>query len=233
MTGESALLKLLAWTSPAFPVGAFSYSHGLEWAVEDGTVRSPAALQAWLRDVIAHGAGRSDAILAAHAHRAAATGDAKTLHEVAELAAALAPTAERRLETLAQGMAFLSAVTAAWPAPALQSLMTALAAGEPARTALAYPVALGLAAGAHGIPAGPTLLALVHGFAANLVSAAVRLVPIGQSDGQRVLAALAPLIEVVAKAAATASLDAIGGAAFRADIASARHETQYTRLFRS
>ena len=225
----AALRKLLAWLSPAFPVGSFSYSHGLEWAIEDGSVTDAATLSAWLADVLSHGAGRNDAILFLEAWHAAEAGDGERLHTVAEIGAAFQPSRERHLESTAQGRAFLAAVLAAWPCDRL----TALSAAFPADEALPYPVAVALAAAAHGIPALPALAALLHGFVANVVSAGVRAVPIGQTDGLRVVAGLGTVIDAITAAATVATLDDLGGAALRADIASMRHETQYTRLFRS
>lgn len=225
----AALQRLLAWLSPSFPVGAFSYSHGLEWAIEDGTVMTAADLAAWLGDVLRHGAGRNDAIVFLHAYAAAATADADALRAVTELAAAFQPSKERRLESCAQGAAFLMAVTATWPNPRLAALSETLAA-EPA---VPYPVAVAVAAAAHDVPLAPALIACLNAFVANIVSAGVRAIPIGQTDGQRTIAALSPLIEEIAASSLHAGLDDLGGAAFRADIASMKHETQYTRLFRS
>jgi urease accessory protein len=216
----------MMWLSPAFPVGSFSYSHGLEWVVETGKVKDAATLGDWIEDILVHGAGRTDAILLAEAWRAVAGADERLLADAAELAAAFAPSAERRLETLAQGAAFLSAVQAVWPHPALERLAAA-------STQIAYPVAAGACAAAHGLPLGPTARAFMQAFAANLVSAGVRLVPLGQTDGLRVVARLEPLIPRIVAAALAATLDDVGGAAVQADIASMRHETQYTRLFRS
>jgi urease accessory protein len=220
------LARLMTWLSPAYPVGGFSYSHGLEWTVEAGKVGDAAMLGDWIEDILNHGAGRSDAILLAEAWRAVAGGDERLLAETIELAAAFAPSAERRLETLAQGSAFLVATQAVWPAPELERLAAAA-------TDVAYPVAVGACAAAHGLPLTPTAQAFVRAFAANLVSAGVRLIPLGQTDGLRVLARLEPLIPPLVASALAASLDDIGGAAILADIASMRHETQYTRLFRS
>ncbi|MBS0559347.1 MAG: urease accessory protein UreF [Proteobacteria bacterium] len=217
-TTEPALLRLLAWLSPAFPTGGFAYSHGIEWAVEAGDVTDETSLRAWLADVIAHGAGRGDAILLHHAHRAAF--DADALAGIAELAAASAPSQERRMETLNQGAAFLLAA-AAWGA--------APSGGE----GIAYPVAVGAIAGRHGVDAHAACCGYLQAVAANLISAAVRLVPLGQSAGLRVLAALEPALLATAREAAAATLDDLGGCAFRSDLASMRHETQYTRLFRS
>ena len=163
------------------------------------------------------------------AWHAADAGDFDRLRAVAELGAAFQPSRERHLESTAQGRAFLAAVQAAWPCDRL----TALAAALPRDEALPYPVAVALCAAAHDIPAEPALAALLNGFVANVVSAGVRAIPIGQTDGLRVVAALGPIIDAVIASASAASLDDLGGAALRADIASMKHETQYTRLFRS
>jgi urease accessory protein len=203
---------LAAWFSPGYPVGAYSYSHGLEWAVEAGDVADPAGLAAWIADVVAHGAGRSDAILLAQALAAA---DPAPL---AELAEALAPSSERHLETMAQGAAFARTTAAVYGVPV---------------PPMAYPVAVGHAARLLALPGETTVTLYLQAFAANLVSAGVRLVPIGQTDGQRVLAGLMPLVARVAAAALVAPLDTIGGTAQRSDLAALRHETQYSRLYRS
>ncbi len=214
-----ALLKLLTWLSPAFPTGAFAYSHALEWAVEAGDVGSEAALLPWLEDVLRHGAGHTDAVLLRHAHRA---DDATALAAVAELAEAAANSRERRSETLGQGDAFAIAARV-WGAPLLDAL----------GRAVPYPVAVGALARAQGVDEDPATLGLLHAFTANLVGAAVRLIPLGQTAGLRVLAALEPVIHAVAAATKNVALDDIGGACFRSDIAAMRHETQYTRLFRT
>jgi urease accessory protein len=230
-TTEAALLRLLAWLSPAFPTGGFAYSHGIEWAVEAGDITDETTLRDWLADVLAHGAGRGDAILLYHAHRAA--DDANALAEIAEMAQAAAPCRERRKETLDQGTAFLLAV-AAWEHPMRQRPLSRIAGeGRGEGEAVAYPVAVGCLAGQHNIDAHAACCGYLQAFAANLISAAVRLVPLGQSAGLRVLAALEPTILAVAADAAGSSLDDLGGCAFRSDLAAMRHETQYTRLFRS
>ncbi|MDX2205159.1 MAG: urease accessory protein UreF [Hyphomicrobiaceae bacterium] len=214
----------MTWLSPAFPVGAFSYSHGLEWAVEQRSVRDAATLCGWMRDLLAHGAPRSDLILLAEAWRATAAGDTPRLDAVVELAAALVPSAERRLETIAQGNAFVTAAASVWPSPQL-----ALLKGRE----VAYPVAVGAATAAHGLDLALTARAFAQAFVANVVSAGVRLVPLGQTDGLRAIAELEPDVAQVTAAALAAGLDDVGGAALAADIGSMLHETQYTRLFRS
>ena len=219
---HSALLKLLTWLSPTFPTGGFAYSHGLEWAVEAGDIKTEGDLAAWLDDVLRHGAGRSDAILLRHAHQA---DSATALADVAELATAAQPTRERQAETVGQGGAFALAA-AVWGAPLLAGLLTA---GGP----IPYPVAVGALAAAHGVAEDDAALAMLHAFTASLVSAAVRLVPLGQTAGLRVLAGLEATVAAVAEDSRAAGLDDLGGACFRSDIAAMRHETQYTRLFRS
>jgi urease accessory protein len=223
----SALYRLMAWLSPAYPVGAFSYSSGIEWAVEAGDITDAAALRDWLTVMLTDGGGFADAVLFAHAHRAAESGDDKALRAAAELAAALAPSKERHLETTAQGNAFVEATRAAWGCEALDRLKN-IWDGP-----VAYPVAVAAAAAGHRVALAPALAAYLQALAANWVSAGVRLVPLGQTDGQRVLAALEPVIAASAQRAPRAALNDLGSAAFRADLAGARHETQYTRLFRS
>src|SRR5215510_12888668 len=227
-SGTAALFRLMAWLSPGYPVGAFSYSGGLEWAVEAGDVRDAETLQRWLEVVIRQGGGFCDAVVLVHAHAAAAAGAAeKNLRAVAELAAALTPSKERHLETTAQGRAFVDATRAAWPCAALDRLLAAWDGP------VAYPVAVGVAAAGHGIAVEPCVGAYMQAIAANLVSAGVRLIPLGQTAGQRVLAALEETIAASAQRALATPLDEVGGASFRADLATIRHETQYTRLFRS
>jgi urease accessory protein len=222
-----ALYRLMAWLSPAYPIGAFSYSSGIEWAVEAGDITDAATLRRWLTVMIGAGGGHCDAIFLVHTHRAIAGGDDTALRTVAELAAAFAPTKERHLETTAQGRAFLDTTRAAWPAPALDRLL-AVWDGP-----VALPVAVGVACAGHGIALAPALHAFLHALTANLISTGVRLIPLGQTDGQKVLAALEPVVAATAEHALVTKLDDVGGAAFRSDLASMRHETQYTRLFRS
>jgi urease accessory protein len=215
---DEGLYTLCAWLSPGYPVGAFGYSHGIEWAVEAGDIRDTETLALWIADLLRHGSGRTDAVLLAHAWRAERDGDRQALAALAELAEALAPSAERLLETTALGTAFAKITESAWgedPAPA------------------PYPVALGQAAARRHIPLDRTTFLYLHAFAANLVSAAIRLVPLGQTDGQRALAELMPEAARAAAEAVAAPIEAVGGCAIRADIASMRHETQRTRLFRS
>ena len=220
-------LPLMIWLSPAFPVGAFAYSHGLEWAHEAGDAHDAASLEAWLRDLVEHGAARNDAILLGATHRAVRDGAWDEVAGIAELAVALATSRERHLETTAQGNAFIQAARAAWPCRAFDELVR-VRSGD-----IAYPVALGVASAGHDVPLPATLNAFLAAFVSNLVSAAVRLGVVGQTDGQRLIAALLPLVEEAARAVHDATLDDLGAAAFRSDLAALRHETQYTRLFRS
>lgn len=222
---NAALYRLMAWLSPSYPVGAFAYSHGIEWAVEDGRVTDEESLAAWIGSIVRHGAGWSDAVLFSEAYKC--NGDAAKLAEMNDFAVALTPSTERHLETTAQGTAFVKATKDAWPWADMDEMTAAL--GPEA----AYPVAVAMAASAHGIPLETALNAYLHGFAANLVSAGVRLIPLGQSAGQRILAGLEPAISETAGSAENASLDETGGVAILSDIAAMQHETQYTRLFRS
>ena len=220
-----ALYRLMAWLSPAYPVGAFSYSSGIEWAVETGDITDAATLKDWLATMLTDGGGFCDAVLFVHAHRMA--DDPSALKDICELAAALAPSKERHLETTAQGNAFVETTRATWPCAALDRLKQSWDG------AVAYPVAVAVAAAAHGIAVAPALAAFLQALVANWVSAGVRLVPLGQTDGQRVVAALEPVVSETVQRALVTALDDMGASAFRADLASLRHETQYTRLFRS
>ncbi len=212
MTDAEAVQILTAWLSPAYPVGAYSYSHGLEWAVESGDVTDLDTLRAWLTDLLDFGAPRTDTILLAHAHTAEDPTD------LAALAEALAPSQERHLETTALGAAFARTTSAAW---------------NVAIPPMPYPVALGYAAGRLGLPLPLTATLYVQAYAAAIISAGVRLIPLGQTDGQRLTAALMPQAARIAADALTAPLTDVGSGAFRADLAAMRHETQYTRLYRS
>lgn len=218
-------LQRLAWFSPAFPVGGYAYSHGIEKAVETGDVVNPETLADWIADVLRLGAGRNDAILIAEAWRRGASKEISPLIELAELGAALGVAAERRLETTQQGAAFLGLVHAAFPHGDLPAW--------PEGQAIPYPVAVGMAGRVHGQPLKPLIAAYLQAFASNLIAAGIRLAIIGQSEAQVRLAGLMPVIAGIAGEAEGATPADLGGMAFRADLMAMRHETQTTRLFRS
>jgi len=207
-----ALLTLAHWLSAGFPTGAFAYSHGLEAAVRDGQVRDAAGLQDWLAAMLTQGAGRSDAILI----RRAASGD--DLPGVAALASALQPSSERRTEALAQGAAFAAMVRAVWRFDLPD---------------MALPVAVGRAAALAGLPRDAVVAVYLQGLVLNLTLAAQRLMPLGQTAAQGVVAGLAAAIADLATDSVALTLDDIGSAAFAIDIASMRHEGMEPRLFRS
>lgn len=221
-TAEMLEFQRQHWFSPAFPVGGYAYSHGIEKAAETGDVRDAASLAAWISGVLRLGAGRADAILLAETFR---RDTLEGWREVAELGYALGLSSERRLETAQQGAAFLGLIRTSWPHDGLP----AWPKGEP----LAFPVAVGIAGRLHGQPLEPLVQAYLQAFAGNLVAAAIRLAVIGQSGAQSVLANLASVILPLAKEAASASLEDLGAMGFRSDLMSLRHETQVTRLFRS
>jgi urease accessory protein len=226
--GEAAALyRLMTFLSPAFPVGAFSYSSGIEWAVEAGDIADRASFGDWLAAMLSDGSGFCDGIFLCHAYRAVEVADDRALRDVAELAAAFVPSRERQLETVAQGRAFIGTISAAWSCDGLDQ---AIACCE---GSIVYPVAVGLVSAAHAIPLAGALHAFLHAVVSNWISAGGRLIPLGQTDCQRLLAMLEPMVMATAQRALAASLDDLGSATFRADLASLRHETQYTRLFRS
>ncbi len=216
----SALVRLMSWMSPSFPVGAFAYSNGLEAAVSQGLVSDAEDLRDWLEDLLNFGAAWNDAVLFAESWRRA--GNGSDLTELAELAEALASSSGRHLETMKQGQAFLQAASA-WPHPALDDL------GD----TCALPVASGALCGGHRIPLDAALPAALHAFASNLVQAGMRLLQLGQQDAVVLLAGLEPAIGHTAERAARSDLDDLGTPALLADIMAMQQETLYSRLFRS
>ncbi len=209
---NEAILTLVQWLSPAYPVGAFAYSHGLEWAVEAQDVHDSATLSAWLEGVLRHGAGWCDALFLAAAYRA---DDPK---EVDRMARAFAPSAERLKETTLQGAAFAETTGQVWGS---------------ALPALTYPVALGHSARRHDLPLELTLQMYLQAFMANLVAAGMRLIPLGQTNGQTLIKRYTPLCAAIAAEAIEGTLDNLSSTAFLSDIASMKHEQQYSRIFRT
>lgn len=218
---------LLIWLSPAFPVGAFAYSHGLETAIAQQLVHDRQSLSDWLADLLGHGSLRNDMILLALAWNSVSEDNRQTFDEMNDIAIALQPSAERRLETVMQGNAFVTAIAAAWPADKLATFIPK----DNADTA--YPAAVALASAAHEISLRDTLKAYGIAFIGNLISAAIRLGVIGQTDGQRVQATLLSSVESMAKQHVQARLDDLGAASWLSDLCAMQHETQRTRLFRS
>lgn len=225
MTDETALYQLMTWLSPSYPVGAYTYSHGLEQAIESGWATDRVTTQAWVRDVVLSGDGFADAVMLSSAYRAA--DDPEGLAAANELAVAFVPTRELALESEMQGVAFLEITQKAWPDVGLERLVAA------SEGPYAYPVVVGVAAAGAAIPIEAAVHAYLHAFAANMVSAAVRLIPLGQTDGQLITAALATAVQEAATRALETDPDDVSSTGILSDIASMRHETQYTRLFRS
>ena len=225
MSTDSSLYRLMTWLSPSFPVGAYSFSHGLETAVESGRVHDRDSARQWITALVTLGGGQSDLVFLAEAWDAAT--DAEQLRDVHELALAFQPTAEIRTETAAQGNAFVKTIAASWPCESTDTL-TRVADG-----AVVYPVAVGAVARDHGIDRMTAMEAYAHAFAANLVSAAVRLVPLGQTDGQKITAALLDDVRHAVAMAGDTPLDSVASSCILSDIMSMQHEVQYTRLFRS
>jgi urease accessory protein len=272
MMTEPALYRLLAWSSPSYPTGAFSYSHGLEWAVETGSVTDVQSLLDYVTAVLSRGGGWVDAVLFAHAWRAASNAakddaqaqsdtraplDARArsaaltqLDELAQLASAFRGSAETALESRQQGTAFLEVTRKAWPHPIIEAFAErnasythkcsagtlsdgSVSARPGANAPVAHCIAVAVACAAHEIALVPALHSYIHAVAANLVSAGARLIPLGQTQAQIAIARLAPTLTEIIERALTTSLDDLGTAAPAVEICSLRHETQYTRLFRS
>jgi urease accessory protein len=244
MVTEPALYRLLAWSSPGYPTGAFSYSHGLEWAVEAGSVTDLRGLLDYVTAVLTRGGGWIDAVLFIHAWRATCADAAgrgrqalsresaplATLDDLTALAAAFRGSSETALESRQQGAAFLDVTRKAWPHPTLEALALRSATTN---TSVAHCIAVAVACAAHDIALETALHAYLHAVAANLVSAGARLIPLGQTQAQIAIARLSPTIVTLIERALVTSLDDLGTAAPAVELCSLRHETQYTRLFRS
>jgi len=214
MHTDDQILTLTQWLSPAYPVGAFAYSHGLEWLVEAGRVSNDGELHDWLDDVLRYGAGQSDALFLAAAYGA----DAQGIPQIDTQSRAFAPSKERLQETDLQGAAFCEITATVWAKQI---------------SGLTYPVAVGRAASLEGLPLPLTLRMYLQAFASNLVTAGMRLIPLGQTEGQRLIHSLTPLLSEIADKAQAGSLDDLSGTAFLTDIAAMKHETQYSRIFRT
>ena len=225
-----AFLRLQNWLSPMFPTGSYSYSHGLEWAVEAGHVHDRTSLTDWLGADLRYGSGRNEAIFFRAAWSSAAHDDRLKLLEVAELAAAFRGTAEFALESAQQGSACRATLSQVWRDPLLDWLSEALSDRD---VPSAVSVVLGMRSAQQGVPLVIALPAFLQSYVGNLVTAGVRLIPLGQTDGQCAMAALEDAVLATSAFAASAGLDDLGSAGFMVDLASMAHETQYTRLFRS
>lgn len=212
-TDHTSLLMLLNWMSPTFPIGSFAYSHGLEQAIVDGRISTAAHVENWIADLLQQGSGWNDAILFAQCW-------STPTDELNECALALAGSAERYMETTHLGRNFNIAA----------SIWTG---AEKTETAIAYPIAAGQACVMMGIDQHQALIAYLQGFCSALVSVAVRLVPLGQTNGLIVMRNLAPLLTSTAAKAAASNLEDIGTSCFAAEITAMQHETLETRIFRT
>lgn len=225
-----ALLRQQSWLSPAFPTGSYSYSHGIEWAVEAGQIHDRESLVDWLESDLRFGSGRNEAIFFSQAWRAAVDEDHKRLFEIAELAAAFRGTSEFALESSQQAAACLATLRQVWPDAVLEQLSASLLQlGIPP----ALAILLGVRAARQGISQALALPAFLQSYLANLLTAGVRLIPLGQTDGQLAIAELEEPVLAASAQGSECTIDDLGSAAFMVDLASMSHETQYTRLFRS
>lgn len=215
-TATSAqILTLTQWLSPAYPIGGFAYSQGLEAAVDQGWLRDGADLEQWLEDMLHHGSGRSDALFLAAAWHAQ---DATDLAQIDARARAFAACKERLFETSQLGASFGQITQTIWGG----SLM-----------GFTYPVALGAAAAAEDLPLQLTLALYLQGILSNLVAAGQRLLPVGQTQGQQILHRLGAQLPDLAAQTCAGDLDQLSATAFLVDIAAMKHETQRSRIFRT
>ena len=209
------LLQLMAFMSPAFPVGSFAYSHGLEWAIDDGKVKSDVDVREWIKALLIHGSGWNDAVLFSASYDASD----EVRMEIDELALALAASRERALETSDLGQSFAKAVTI-------------LLAGQ-SMNFQTYPVGVAAACQKTCIDKRSGLLAYLQAFTNNLIAVAVRLIPLGQTKGLEIMRDVMPVIATTVDWALKAKLADLGSSTLLSDISAMRHETQYSRVFRS
>ncbi|WP_170519462.1 urease accessory protein UreF [Ruegeria atlantica] len=212
---DADILTLTQWLSPAYPVGGFAYSHGLESAIDRGTVANSQDTEAWISDVLEYGSGWNDALFVVAAFNAL---DKDELINVDVTARSFCATSERLMETELLGQAFGNVTKGVWE----------LDLGH-----FTYPVSIGRAARLQNLPLLLTTKMFLQAFASNLVACATRLVPLGQIDAQRLIRQLTPLCAQIAEKAKKASLDELSSTAFLGDIAAMKHETQYSRIFRT
>ncbi len=212
---DTDILTLTQWLSPAYPVGGFAYSHGLEAAIDEGAVTSSQDTEAWISDVLEHGSGWNDAVFVVAAYNAQSKDE---LTNVDVIARAFCASSERLMETKLLGQAFGTVTGDVWELDLSQ---------------FSYPVSIGQAASLQNLPILLTTKMFLQAFASNLVACATRLVPLGQTDAQRLIRTLTPLCERIALSAQEADLDQLSSTAFLSDIASMKHETQYSRIFRT
>jgi urease accessory protein len=224
------LLRLQSWLSPTFPIGLYSYSHSLERAVEAGFVTDRSSLIEWLDADLRFGSGRNEGIFFSEAWRSAADNDTRRLFAIAELAAAFRATSEFALESSQPASGCLVTLCQVWPDLVLARLSAMLRERE-VQPALA--VVLGVRFGRQGIPLGLALPTFLQGYVVNLVTAGIRLLPLGQTDGQLAISEFEQAVLDVSAEVKHATIDDLGSAAVMVDLASIEHETQYTRLFRS
>lgn len=214
-TGVPPEMTLAQWFSPAFPIGAFAYSHGLEWAIEAGYVHDARSLTCWVTDVLEHGSGRNDALFMAAAYRAR---DAAALLRVDAHCRAFAASAERLKETDLQGAAFCDITSAVWDIEV---------------SSLTYPVAAGRAAHLCALPLPLCTRFYLQSFLTSLVTVGLRLIPLGQTRGHAIIRDLTSLCAKIAEQALHGTLEDVSSTAFVSDIAAMNHETQYARVFRT
>lgn len=212
---DADILTLTQWLSPAYPVGGFAYSHGLEATIDEGAVTSSQDTKAWISDVLEHGSGWNDAVFVVAAYNAQ---DRDELTNVDVIARAFCASSERLMETKLLGQAFGTVTGDVWELDLSQ---------------FSYPVSIGQAASLQNLPILLTTKMFLQAFASNLVACATRLVPLGQTEAQRLIRTLTPLCERIALSAQQADLDQLSSTAFLSDIASMKHETQYSRIFRT
>ena len=207
---KEALQILQTWFSPSFPVGSFSYSHGLEAMINDNLVKSKEDILDYLKCILKHGTGKNDIILMKYTYQG---------EELNELALSLCPSKERKIESIEIGNAFRKVLADSWDFKIQENT--------------AYPIAVAKAAKHFNIPLNLTLVSYLQSFASNLINVCIKHIPIGQKIGQDCIIQTYDLIRELEKESENLNLEDLGGICFNSDIYSIKHENLKTRIYKT
>ncbi|AFZ43700.1 Urease accessory protein UreF [Halothece sp. PCC 7418] len=221
------ILKLLQLSSSALPLGAYSYSEGLETAIETQMIQGEEGFKQWLQDELSHGAIRLETALMLRGYRCWQKKDLEGLQYWNQWGSAVKETAELREQSWQMGNTLTRLLLALDSNPKLKESLTAV--GKPCNSAIAF----GIGAANWEIDEYSTVLGYLHSWATNLINAGVKLIPLGQTTGQQLLLQLHANIETTATTVLNLADDELYTCSWGLGLASMQHETQYSRLFRS
>tara|TARA_B100001248_G_scaffold129623_1_gene97190 strand:- start:147 stop:860 length:714 start_codon:yes stop_codon:yes gene_type:complete len=223
----SDLHTVLTWFSPSYPIGSYAYSHGLEYAVEEGLVKDPQTLLGWIRDLLFFGTGYNDSIIINSIYDSVANDNCVEFDYISQIANAIKPTKEIALESYQQGVSFKNILMDVYSNSNLTFYLNRL------DDCITYPSVVGVAGGIFEVEKKLLLHSYLHAFTSNILSAALRIMPIGQTEIQKIIFQMKGNVEEMTNKSLGLSLSDLGSSVFISDWASSKHQNQYTRLFRS